>query len=179
MEWNKKLNSSEFKARPWPGYEKIGQTVLKKSQSDQVTKFPPVLKKARATDQGRRAIDAGVPLDRLERHDEPGTDEERQPHENVAQPPLNVGDEGQKKTDAAEHEQHHRVEVAQRERDDELMHDGWHDEDGHHGYKARAPAAQLVNVLVDVSVEPIVNYNCKTQPNQIETSSTMSVSSTQ
>ena len=43
---------------------------------------------------GRRAVDSGVPLHAVERHEQAGSHDESEPHEDVAQTALDVGHEG-------------------------------------------------------------------------------------
>lgn len=61
-------------------------------------------------------------------------------------------------SESAKHEEEDRVETAERERNDVLVEDGRNEEHDQSGYDARPASTELVNIPVDVRVEPVVHH---------------------
>lgn len=105
----------------------------------------------------RWTVESGVVLHRVRAEHDTVAEEEAKPHEDVAGGEF--ADEDKTEAEAAKQDEHHRVEEAEREREDVLVKGGGYEEHGKGRQHLVARHHDLVHVFVDVRVEPVVHHH--------------------
>lgn len=105
----------------------------------------------------RWTIEPSVVLHRVRTEHDTVADAKRQPYGDIAG--NDSTDKEQREAYASKHDEHHRVEETESERHGVLVKDGGHKKHGEGCQRFIARHQNLVHVLVDVRVQPVVHYH--------------------